>query len=196
MKWAKTLKELKKLSATVSPSDLKANFSIYDSLSIDDPTAPPQKTVSSNKVSSEAFGLRKTGIKGKGVPTKTVFKLWTVHKNLPNMSEKIRRKYEVFCGGFLYFYDNELLAHKNGKETGKGYLHDLKNDHQMPVEPVMDYFRDKLNNGLLDHEMWFNWGPDPTKKGRWMVTIYLNPPPGNPDPPSTPPPPPPEDSFA
>ena len=193
MKWAKTTKELKQLTKNMSPQQIKACFTEYDLVTTVDPTAPITKGIKSKKSTTRAFGVRKNP----GKPfSMTTFHKWTFHRNLRPMSQKARRKYEIFCGGFLYFYDHQILSHKNGKDVGKGYLYDLKKDHNIDVEPILAYFRTKLSDGLLDHEMWFNWEKDPKHENRWQVTIYLNPAPGNPDPPSTPPPPPPEDSFA
>lgn len=200
MKWAITEKQRKKLKKQgMIDEDIAANFSVYDSLSVVDPTLPQ----GIKKIDpSMAFGIRKSkskeGSKEKPSPKKTTFYIWTEHADLPKMSQTVQRKYEIFCGGFLYFYDHQLISHEKGKATGEGYLYDLQNDHNLNVGPVLDYFKTKLNKGLLDHEMWFSWEKDPANGKRWKVSIYLNPEPGNPDPPSTPKPPPPETttSFA
>jgi len=105
---------------------------------------------------------------------------WVSYGDLPKLGTRVRRKYEIFCGGFLYFYDNtlsEYLKEVNGKVKGAG-------------NKFLTYFKGKSFN----HTMRFEWGADKQKPGRRRVTIYLTPPAGNPDPPSPPAPPPPETS--
>lgn len=104
-------------------------------------------------------------------------------------SDSARRKYEIFCGGFLYFYDNELGNYAGKSKLGK------KNKNA--AEGLAAYLRSKgfmsgKKDGRLkmNHAIAFIWGQD----GTW-VEVYLNPPQTkNPDPPSTPSPPPPETS--
>jgi hypothetical protein len=121
------------------------------------------------------------------------FKIWSeFHANsqgnpLEKLTSKSRRFYETFCGGFLYFYDHQLYSNQAGKDAG--YLKQLYNDHGVVTQPVIDYFKQKLADGLLDHTLFFLWLRD---KDHFPVRIYLNPPAGNPDPPSGPAPPPPE----
>jgi len=100
-------------------------------------------------------------------------------------NKKAQRKYEIFCGGFLYFYDEELGKYpdKIVKEYPKKF-----NGEQFDgicLEKLQKFF------GKLEvnkkHTMFFDWGKN-------YVRIYLRPGPGNPDPPSGPAPPPPETS--
>jgi hypothetical protein len=107
-------------------------------------------------------------------------KPWAYYDNLPIMGRQVKRKYEIFCGGFLYFYDHRLrryLASVNLKVNRAG-------------DKFLEYFKGKSFN----HDLSFVWKDDKKHKGRMAVTIYLDPPAGNPDPPTTPAPPPPETS--
>src|SRR4030095_2514324 len=96
---------------------------------------------------------------------------------------KAQRKYEVFVGGFLYFYDEEL-----GKYPDKIVQEFPK---KFPNEEFGSICEDKLRRFFSrlevnkKHRIFFDWGGD-------YVRIYINPKPGNPDPPSGPAPPPPE----
>jgi len=96
---------------------------------------------------------------------------------------KAQRKYEIFCGGFIYFYDEEL-----GKYPAKIHEEYPKkfNGEQFdgPCLEKLQNFFNKLEVNKK-HKIFFDWGKD-------YVRIYINPKPGNPDPPSTAPPPPPE----
>jgi hypothetical protein len=94
---------------------------------------------------------------------------------------KAQRKYEIFCGGFLYFYDEELgkYPEKIAEEYPKKFPGD-----QFECQKKLEAFFGKLEVNKK-HKIFFDWG----KKS---VTIYIKPEPGNPDPPSPPAPPPPE----
>jgi hypothetical protein len=98
---------------------------------------------------------------------------------------KAQRKYEIFCGGFIYFYDEELGKYpaKIVEEYPKKF-----NGEQFdgPCLEKLQKFFSKLEVSKK-HKLFFDWGKD-------YVRIYINPKPGNPDPPSTPGPPPPETS--
>ena len=111
-------------------------------------------------------------------------------KNLK--SRKAQRKYEIFCGGFLYFYDVELEKYPkkivdeypnkfNGAEFGNECYEKLQN------------FFTKVGVGQ-EHKIFFEWGINKENDNKFSVRIYINPPAGNPDPPTTPGPPPPESS--
>jgi hypothetical protein len=96
---------------------------------------------------------------------------------------KAQRKYEIFCGGFIYFYDEELGKYpaKMVEEYPKKF-----NGEQFDgpcLEKVQKFFS-KLEV-TKKHKLFFDWGVN-------YVRIYIKPKPGNPDPPSTPSPPPPE----
>jgi hypothetical protein len=100
-------------------------------------------------------------------------------------NHKAQRKYEIFCGGFIYFYDEELGKYpaKIVEEYPKKF-----NGEQFdgPCLEKLQRFFSKLEV-TKKHKLFFDWGKD-------YVRIYINPKPGNPDPPSTPAPPPPETS--
>jgi hypothetical protein len=136
-------------------------------------TPAEQKFFTVKKVEKKKGGGGYGAVKPKKVP-------WVSHGDLPKLGRRVRRKYEIFCGGFLYFYDKTLmdyLKEVNGKVKGAG-------------NKFLTYFKGKSFN----HTMTFEWGADKEKPGRRRVTIYLSPPAGNPDPPTTPSPPPPETS--
>lgn len=136
-----------------------------------------------------------TGIKhGK---SDTVFYEWVTHPDLPQLKKRARRKYEIFCGGFLCFYDRDFLE----------YLKELSNKSVQTgvtgavVNTLKEYFnkQKRLSQNPLDagklrleHRIFFEWGKEADKD--MFVTIYINPDPGNPDPPRPPGPPPPESS--
>lgn len=128
---------------------------------------------------------------------KAGYKIWSeFHENslgkpLQKLKPKARRSYETFCGGFLYFYDHQLYSVEDNKESG--YLLQLAADHNVNTQPVIDYFKKKLeeNKDQLNHKMFFMWLKD---KDHFPLKIFLKPGPGNPDPPSSPHPPPPETS--
>jgi hypothetical protein len=105
-------------------------------------------------------------------------KEWVSYGDLPKLGKRVKRKYEIFCGGFLYFYDNDLMQ----------YLKEVNGNMKGAGSKFLKYFQKKSFN----HTMSFEWGPDKQKPGRGRVTIYLDPPAGNPDPPTPPAPPPPE----
>lgn len=109
-------------------------------------------------------------------------------KELEN-KRKARRKYEIFCGGFLYFYDTEL---ENYADKFEKYAIQKGINVTECVKHLKDYFNNKLNLAGMDHKVIFEWGKNPDNNDRFSVRIYINPPAGNPDPPETPPPPPPE----
>ncbi|MFI5391929.1 MAG: hypothetical protein ACHQYQ_11260 [Bacteriovoracales bacterium] len=131
--------------------------------------------------------------------------IWAVYELGKNFKPKEKRKYETFCGGFLYFNDGDLLE----------YLKELssksdKTGVKVDVKTLTDYFKEKglvqnsQNTKLqLDHKIFFEWGKgdkatdengDPLNPDKEYVRIYISPPAGNPDPPRPPGPPPPESS--
>lgn len=163
MKWAKTHLELH--DENIKPSEIKVAFAEYDSISV-------KSTKKKGKTVKTANGV--------GANNK-IFYQWATYDNLPPMNKPARRKYEIFCGGFLYFYDNDLLKYLkevNNKYAGGGKGTDFLN-----------YYKNKS----FDHEIYFQWEKN---KGHMSVTIFISPTAGNPDPPTPPAPPPPETSFA
>jgi len=116
------------------------------------------------------------------------FEEWVAHRNLSSRllrSRKAQRKYEIFCGGFLYFYDVELgkYPQKVVDEYPKKFPGEQFGE-ECQKKLVQFFGRLEVNK---EHTIFFDWGRD-------YVRIYINPRPGNPDPPSTPAPPPPETS--
>jgi len=100
-----------------------------------------------------------------------------VESSLPIKNQVARRKYEVFCGGFLFF--NDVIFKKYPQ--GKG-------------DPTKDYPDGKeYPDRNFEHKIYFEWF-----KGKGVnddqVRIYINetPPPYNANPTPPPPPPPPE----
>jgi len=89
------------------------------------------------------------------------------------LNRKAQRRYEVFCGGFLYYHDVELKKYPEGKDAnGKVY-------------PNKDF----------DHNIYFEWFPkEKGNKEKTKVIIHITPTPPefNPNPPPPPAPPPPE----
>jgi len=113
---------------------------------------------------------------------------WVTHDNLSGRlmkSRKAQRKYEIFCGGFLYFYDEELKKYpaKIVEEFPKKFPGE---EFGEACQKKLEAFFSKLEV-YKKHKIFFDWGKD-------YVRIYINPKPGNPDPPATPAPPPPETS--
>jgi hypothetical protein len=133
------------------------------------------------------------------------YEVWVIHplhEDYDYDKEKIRRKYEIFCGGFLDFYDQQLYSGQSS-----AYLKELKDKHGVDTKPLIDYFAAKLkeNKDRWSHNAFFEWGlgndalgtdsdGNPIDSKKAYVRIYLNPPAGNPDPPTSPKPPPPEES--
>ncbi|CAN5525128.1 hypothetical protein BH10BAC3_BH10BAC3_21630 [soil metagenome] len=98
-------------------------------------------------------------------------------KPLPKIKEQTKRKYEVFCGGFLYYHDEEFKKYSKGK----GYT-DEKGYPEWKEYPPDSKF---------EHRIYFEWF---NLKGKDKVSVYINPTPPefNTNPPKPPPPPPPE----
>jgi hypothetical protein len=164
MKWAKTKKDLD--DGNVPSNDRSKCFAEYHAIKVKPDPNNTQKKI--------AEGQDKDGN-----IIKTLFQ-WVTYDNLDKLKKKVQRKYEIFCGGFLGFYDDELI-HYLGTE--------LKGKVTVGAE-LIDY----LTGKAADHEIFFEWGKDKKNADKIFVTIYLNPPAGNPDPPSPPAPPPPETS--
>ena len=163
MRWAKTKKDLD--DADVPPADRgNARFKEYKEIKSEaDPDNPGKK--------------RARATDNQGVVT--TLSEWVTYNNLDSLKKKAQRKYEIYCGGFLSFYDDKLIEYLD-KE--------LKN--KVTVGPELISY---LKSRAADHEIFFEWG-DETHADKIFVTIYINPPAGNPDPPTPPAPPPPETS--
>ena len=152
----------------------------FDALSPDE-----QKHFSVQKTSSGKSVITEASLKKKG------FALWTKHTKVKfpkamslSSINRVKRKYEIFCGGFLWFYDRTLLR----------YLNEVNKKTNNAGNNFLQYFQvKKQSKNQFNHTMAFIWEQN---ADGWTVKIYLNPPAGNPDPPSTPKPPPPENSFA
>lgn len=105
-------------------------------------------------------------------------------KTFPELSEgSSTRKYEIFCGGFLYYHD--VVFKKYPK--GKGFSLDAQKN------PIWkDYPEAKKIK--FEHKIFFEWLPKGKGKKKTSVRIYINDTPlkFNVDPPPPPKPPPPE----
>ncbi|MFC0772273.1 hypothetical protein [Terrimonas alba] len=95
-------------------------------------------------------------------------------KELPSLSETGRRKYEIFCGGFLYYHDVEFKKYPQG--TG--------GCPEWKEYPTKDF----------EHKIYFEWFSEEKggKKDKIRIYISFTPPEYNVDPPKPPAPPPPE----
>lgn len=106
-------------------------------------------------------------------------------------NRKALRRFEVFCGGFLFYHDVIIKRY----HKGRGYR-DV--DGILKLEDYPEQAKDKEGNvTLLDgfgHNIYFDWLPvgPATKKDRVIIYINPTPPEFNPNPPPPPPPPPPE----
>ena len=103
------------------------------------------------------------------------------YPNLPALDKRGTRKYEIFCGGFLYYHDVEF----------KNYLRDPNKKYPNGITGYPDYPVNNDNN--FEHKIFFEWLPKGKGVKKDKVRIYINttPPEFNP-PPKPPPPPPPE----
>jgi hypothetical protein len=99
------------------------------------------------------------------------------------LDKKAQRKYEIFCGGFLYYHDDKFKRYWDGA----GYVYPEKPG--INIAPTWKKYPDNT----FGHEIYFEWN---TPKGynATSVKIYINPTPEpyNSSPPVPPPPPPPE----
>jgi hypothetical protein len=185
MKWTKTKKELD--DEDVPAADRAKCFTVYHEIKTKpDPNNPGKKIA---EATNEQGNIT------------TLFE-WVTHHDLDKLKKKAQRKYEIYCGGFLDFYDIPLVVFKNGKVVS-GYLIDLQKKN-LVSQDLLKYFEDKLESESepqpqndpdrqFNHEIYFEWGKE-TEPNKIFVTIYLNPAAGNPDPPTPPAPPPPESS--
>jgi len=106
---------------------------------------------------------------------------------LPDLDIKGRRKYELFCGGFLYYHDIIFKKYP----SGKGYTVDKNGNPAWKEYPKTAVGPNgKVYPGKkFEHMIFFEWLP----KGKG-VRIYINETPSgfNTNPPKPPGPPPPE----
>ncbi|MDX2046558.1 MAG: hypothetical protein SFU87_07210 [Chitinophagaceae bacterium] len=169
MKWAKTIKELD--DENPDPRERAECFEEYDEIEIQIDTKTGKK-----------LAICYRG----GKPYRQLSE-WVTHLDLPRMGRIGKRKYEVFCGGFLYFYDEELVNYPD--KIAREYSIKFPGDEFDPVhiEKLKKFFA-KINIGV-PHEVYFHWYKE---NDRLAVTVFIDPPAGNPDPPTVPPPPPPE----
>ena len=109
------------------------------------------------------------------------FKVWDEYPVLPvPLGKKAARKYEIFCGGFLYYHDVEFKKYPKGE----GY-----SDEDGPINIKLKKWPDTT----FEHLIFFEWlpkGKAPKKKLR--IFINETDPKYNSDPPKPPAPPPPE----
>jgi hypothetical protein len=108
-----------------------------------------------------------------------IFNQWVTHMDFPALGKKAKRKYEIFCGGFLYYHDVVFKKYPEGEglsldEKGKPFLK-------------------KYPHTKFEHRIYFEWLPKGNSK-KTSVRIYINETPDefNVDPPPPPKPPPPE----
>jgi hypothetical protein len=169
MKWAKTTAGAR--DETPDPREREACFEEYEKIEIDD-------------VSTQGKKVAKCFRNGK--PHKQLSE-WITYTGLPRMGRAGKRKYEIFCGGFLHFYDEELINYPD--KIAKEYSIKFPGDEFDPlhIEKLKKFFA-KINIGV-PHEVYFHWWEEGNS---FSVTIFIDPPAGNPDPPVPPPPPPPE----
>jgi len=101
------------------------------------------------------------------------FEPWVTFNDLPKLEKIAKRKYEIFCGGFLYYHDVEF----------KNY----------PMNPKKQYPPGKTgyDHNKFEHKIFFEWMPK--TKGKEKLRVYINSTPTqfntNPPPPPKPPPP-------
>ncbi len=103
--------------------------------------------------------------------------------DFPPLGKKATRKYEIFCGGFLYYHDVEFKKYPAGEgisfdSNGKPFL--------------KSYPEAKEKN--FEHKIFFEWLPKGKGKKKTAVRIFITETPEkfNVDPPPPPKPPPPE----
>ncbi len=176
MKWAKTSIELDDENL---PARDKTSFEAYERIRVDD---------SLPKGGKKAYAYKNK----KGPQPPKEFFEWVTYDNLDPLKPRARRKYEIFVGGFLNFYDDKLKEYpqKIVDEYPKKFA-----GQQFGTEcykKLQDFF--EIVGIGKTHEIYFDWGNDEANKGKIYVTIFINPPAGNPDPPIPPSPPPPESS--
>ena len=118
-----------------------------------------------------------------------------VRSPLAGRSAAGRRKYEIFCGGFILYHDMVFKTYQKGKgyttdDNGELVLKDYTSGDVIVKNPKPER---TYNINDYEHKMYFEWvnekGPDHDK-----VTIYITETPAefNSNPPPVSPPPPPE----
>ncbi len=103
------------------------------------------------------------------------------------LDRKAQRKYEIICGGFLYYHDVEFKKYPKGE----GYAYP-----DPPQSGIAANWK-TYPNTTFEHYIYFEWFPKNGKENKKnRVIIHINPTPAefNPKPPPPPPPPPPESS--
>lgn len=163
MKWVKFTKDMDPKLSSAEKKDF------FDEILSPPPPSPPGTPTTKSGFSK---GLE-TMLKNKG------FKVWVEYPVLPVPLEKMAaRKYEIFCGGFLYYHDVEFKKYPKGEgwseENGTIKLK-------------------KWPHNKFEHMLFFEWLPK-GKASKRKLRIYINEtkPEFNPDPPKPPAPPPPE----
>ena len=198
MKWAKTEAQLgtngdqviRNLNQTIKDLCIEEYTSIADGT-----RGPGQKRRKKGIIKS------KTKTRSQSKPVSDTFEEWITYplskkdesafypqkffpdfyKPLPKLDEEGRRRYEIFCGGFLHFHD---VIFK------KYHIKDL----------YLKYYGGNNNIKVFEHKIYFEWfdkdGNKLNKKsqgGPVKVTVYITETPAllNPNPPDPPAPPPP-----
>ena len=123
------------------------------------------------------------------------FEEWVKYPGPNNNFEPIKikgasRKYEVFCGGFLYYHDVEFKKYPKGK----GYTDENGYPEWKTYKPITAPNGEVLTADKFEHKIYYDWFKDKEKGQQDTVRIYITKTPGefNSTPPKPPPPPPPE----
>ena len=109
------------------------------------------------------------------------FEIWAQFQGLGKREKRARRKYEIFCGGFLYYHDVEYKKYQAGGPVNNKY----------PVT-FIDTDGKQYPSTDFEHMIFFEWVE--SSKDKLKLRIYINstPPVLNTNPPPPPKPPPPE----
>jgi len=109
------------------------------------------------------------------------FEIWAQFQGLGKRVKQGRRKYEIFCGGFLYYHDAEYKKY----QTGVGP------DNQNYPDTFIDTDGKEYPSKNFEHMIFFEWVE--SSKDKLKLRIYINSTPKvlntNPPPPPKPPPP-------
>jgi hypothetical protein len=130
MKWAK----LGKLTRS-TPEDHRNSYEYYD-----------QKTLESE------FGLIGSTPDQNGRVAKPSPNLWVRHKFKKVMEEAKQKEYEIFCGGFLHFYDIEV---RNKATNHIIYFHwskEIKGFYYVSIFIFPEPYSDKKTDKALSPE--------------------------------------------
>jgi|SoiMethySBSTD1v2_1073268.scaffolds.fasta_scaffold07471_4 hypothetical protein len=150
MKWAKFTGD--SALSRLTTEDINKSFKVFER----------PRGLSNDDEMTLSLAAKSRGVKN---PQQETFGKWATYCLEKNMSEKAQRDYELFCGGWLQYYDMEIRR----EET----------DHIMHLE-----WKDKGKEVTI-------WISPAAKNGSVPYLRYLT---VSTDPPSPPPPPPPPKS--